>query len=332
MIIVCIDNFLWSFSVKLFKVVAFVVTILLLTSIPYVSNAKGLPLKSGKLAALTQRGKQLAAGVGLLAICTGCGSKMVVDKKYAPVLATTAITSFAANVTLGILASQEKVSPALPWAVTGVYIAAFIFAKSSEFDYGEGGLHTNSGGVDWYGMNNDLYSEYLVYGIRIDGQQQYEARQHELEPHNYHYVLAHLRHNGHDYAAVVKRPWQPRRRVGPPYGLRIRIPSNRSLPKPKVTIVDSLQPHDNHRAPLDAVMGVYLTDHPDYKHDEWVTITDGERILYGKIIHHFTSEYAQVRILAVKEGDGNQVMLPEDSDIYSVYPLEHLQREETAAD
>lgn len=317
---------------QLIRAVSLVMSILLLTSIAAGSNAKGLALKSGKLASLAQWGKQLVAGASMAAVivCTsaGCASKVVLDKKYDAVPGAIAITGFAAQVPLGILASQEKVSPAFPWAVTAVLFANFIFVMNTEFDYGEEGHHIEAGGVDWYGMNNDLYSEYLVYGIRMDGQQQFEARQPELEPYNYNYVLAHIRHNGRDYAAVIKRPWKPRRRVGPPHGFRIRIPSKRSaLPTPKVTIVDSLQPHDTYRVPLDAVMGIYLTDHPDYKHDEWVVIAEEDSLLYGKVTHHFSSEYAQVKILAVKEEDSNLVMLPEDRVLHHVYSLEHLQRE-----
>ena len=270
-----------------------------------------------------------AVVVAMLCTSTGCGAKLKMDRKYHAPPAASLFTSFAAQAPLAILASQEKISPAFAGVAAALYAASFILLESTEFYYGEGGHHVEAGGVDWYGMNNDFYSEYLVYGIRLDGQQQFEARRHDLEPLDYHHVLVHLRHNGRDYAAVVERPWQPRRFRRYPRGLqaRIRIPSHRPPPpKPTVSIVESLQPHDKRRVPLDAVMGVYLTDHPDYSRDEWVTITDGERLLYGKITHHFNSDYAQVRILAVEE-DGNQVELPEDIMLYRVYPQERLQRE-----
>ena len=314
------------------RAVSQAMSILLLVSLATMNNAHGLSLKSGKLASLTQSWKQLVAGAGLLAItCTGCSGKIMLNKKYAPVQTTVAITSFVAQIPLGVLASQEKLHPAFAIAATGIFAANFLFMVNTEFDYGEGGFHAESGGVDWYGMNNTLYSEIYILGIRVDGQQQFAARQPELEPYNFNYVLVHIHDNGRDYAAVVKPPWQPRRRAGPPYGLqgRIRYPSNRPPPpKPHVTVVDSLQPHDYSRIPLDSVMGIYLTDHPDYKRDEWVVIEDGERLLYGKITHHFSSNHAQVRILAVREGDSNLVMLPENKALYRVYPQERLQRAE----
>ena len=308
------------------RVVSFVIATLLLASLVPVSNVQGVPLKAGKLTALKQQGKQWLAGVGLFAIvcATGCGSKTMIDRKYEPVLAGATITSFAAQIPLGILASQDKVNPAFAMAATGVYAASFVIAKSTAFDYGEGGVHRESGGVDWYGMNNDLYSEDVIFGVRLDGQQQFAARQSELEPYDYYYVLAHLRYEGHDYAAVIEKPWRARRRVGPPRGLRIRYPSNRTIPKPAVTVVDSLQPNNLYRVPLDTIAGVYLTDHPDYKRNEWVVVAEEGKLLYGKIVHHFSSNYAQVKIMAVEE-DGNTTML--DKIIYRVYPHTSIQRE-----
>ena len=248
----------------------------------------------------------------------GCGSTDGVGKKIcACSIATPAVTSFAVNVPLGILASQKN-CPALVGLLRG-YIAAFILAKSTEFDYGEGGHHISSGGVDWYGMNNDLYSEYLVYGIRMDGQQQYEARQHELEPYNYNYVLAHIRHDGHDYAAVVKRPWKSRSFRRYPRGLnfRIRIPPP-PTPKSKVTIVDTFS-HDT-SVPF---RSVFPHRPPDTREG---SLADGERILYGKITHHFTSDHAQVRIEAIQEGD-KLIELSEEDVVYDVFPRDRIQQE-----
>ena len=305
------------------RVVSFVIASLLLASLMPAGD-----VQAGKLAALKQQGKQWLAGAGLLVIActTGCGSKMMLDKKYEPVVAGTAVASFAAQIPLGVLASQEKVSPAFAIGATGIYAASFILARSATFDYGEEGLHKESGGVDWYGMNNDLYSEDVIFGVRMDGQQQFDMRQSELEPYHYYYVLAHIHHNGHDYAAIIKEPRKFRRRAGPPRGLNIRYPSNRSLPKPAVTIVDSLQPYDFYRVPLNAIKGIYLTDHPDYKRDEWVVVAEENKRFYGKIMHHFSSRHAQVKIMAVAEDD-NAFMLPEDEIIYRLYPHTRIQRE-----
>ena len=124
------------------------------------------------------------------------------------------LTSFAVQIPIGILASQEKVEPAFAIAATGIYAASFVFALHTKFDYGEDGLHRESGSVDWYGMDNDLYSEDVIFGVRLDGQQQFAVRQPDLEPYNYNYVLAHLHHDGHDYAAVIKKPWRARHHHG----------------------------------------------------------------------------------------------------------------------
>ena len=309
------------------KTVSLIAVVLLLTSLASVSNAQSPT--SGKLATLMQRSISLLAGAGLLAItCTGCGGKLVLDKKYDNVPGAVSLTSFAALIPLGILAEQEKVNRAYPMTAAGVFAASGIFAAITVFDYGEEGFHVKSGGVDWYGMNNDLYSERYILGIRMDGQQQFVARQHELDPYDYNRVLAHIQHQERDYAVIVKRPWKPRRaKGGPPYGLQmnIRIPSHTPPPpKPKVDIVDSLQPYEDILVPLDAVRGIYLTDHPDYLRDEWVVITEGEQLLYGKVTHHFSSNYAQVKILAVYE-DGHKTMLPENDIYYSFYPHARLQ-------
>ena len=274
-----------------------------------------------------------AAGAGVMAMLftsTGCGAKLMMDKKYHTPMAASVVTGFAAQVPLGILAEQDKISPAFAGVAVALYATGFILLQNIEFDYGEDGHHVEAGGVDWYGLNNDLYSEYLIYGIRMDGQQQYEAHRHDLEPRDYHHVLVHLRHDGYDYAALVERPWQSRHFRKHQRGLhaRIRIPSDRPLPpNPMVSIVDSLQPHDKRRVPLDLVMGVYLTDHPDYDRNEWVSIADGERILYGKITHHFTSDHAQVRIEAIQEGD-KLIELSEEDVVYDVFPRDRIQQEE----
>lgn len=313
---------------QLFRKVTLAMLSLLLASAATVSDAK--PLKSNKLAALAQRGKQLVAGVGVAAmLCTsaGCATKRVIDKKYDKVLPTVAATSFVTSVALGFLAAEEKVSPVVSWIPLAAYTATFFYSGMIEYDYGEERWHSRRGGVDWYGMPNDLYSEHRVYGIRLEGQEQFAAHQHDLEPYNYNRVLVHIRHNGRDYAAVVKEPRRRRPLMGAaPLQFRIRIPS-RHPSKPTLTIVDSLQQLDTYSIFLDAVQGVYLTNHPDYERDEWVVIAEEEKLLYGKIVHHFSSEYAQVKILAVEE-DNNFTMLPEDSDTYRVYPQDALQREE----
>ena len=317
---------------KLFKVVSFVVAILLLVFLPPVSSAKGLPLKSGKLASLTQHWQQLVAGVSLIAIaCTGCGAKMVLDKKYEPVLATAAVASFATQIPLGILAAEEKVSPAFPWAVTGVYVATYILARSAEFDYGGEGRHSKRGNVDWYGLRNDLYGD-RIYGVRVDGQEQFAAHKQNLDAGDYDGVLVHFRHNGQDYAAKLSEPRRFRyfRRYPRGLNVRIRIPSDSPPPPRPKAYFNSLQPTDAYRVYLDEVLGVFITNHPDYD-DDWVVIEDGDRRLFGKVTHTFTSDYAQVRIEAIQEGD-KLIDLGEEDVFYDVFPKARIQREEDASE
>ena len=318
---------------QLFRVVFCVVAILLLVSLAPVSSAKGLSLRSGKPASLTPRWQQLVAGAGLMAIaCTGCGSKLVLDKKYEPVLATTVITSFAVQIPLGILAAEEKVSPAFPWAVTGVYVATFILAKSVEFDYGGEGKHSNRGNVDWYGLRNDLYDG-RIYGVRMDGQEQFAAHQQDLDAGDYDGVLVHFRLDGQDYAAKLIKPARSRYlnkyHRGGVY-VRLRIPSYFPPPPRPKAYFDSLQPTAAYRVYLDEVLGVFITNHPDYDGDQ-VVIEDGDRRLFGKVTHTFTSEHAQVLIEAIQHGD-KLIELGEEDVFYDVFPRARLQREEDAGE
>lgn len=291
----------------------------------------GGELSAGGRGSLAKSWQKFVAGTGMLTIlCTGCASKMVLDKKYKDAVAITAMTGFAAQVSLGILAAEEKVHPAFAWTASGIYTAIVIFGISTEFDYGPYGHHVKSGGVDWYGLKSDLY--YLhpnerIYGVRMDGQQQFETRRQDLIPWNYNGVMVHFRRDGQDYAAKLWEPKRSRFRYRyHPGGIYIRIRTPiPTLPKPRMRF-HSLRPYDGYGIGLDEILGVYITDHPEYDNEGWVIIEDGERLLYGRITHVFTSDHAQVKITAIQEGD-NLIELAEDEAFYRMFPMERLQRE-----
>ena len=277
--------------------------------------------------------QNLTAGLlmGAIVCTTGCGSKLVLDEKHRDTAGVTAVASFATVVTVGVLAANGQVSPAVAHIATGFYLANFIFWTSSvEFDYGEDGHYRPAGDVDWYGFKSNLYSGELVYGIRTEGQQQYEAHKHELTRTDYNDVLVHFRRDNRDYVATLQKPRKFRYFRRYPRGLHVRIrhPSKKSPPPKPSMYFESLQPREGSlRVRLDEILGVHIINPAEYKHGDWVVVAEEGILLYGKFLQAFTSEYAQIVVTAYRE-EGRLVELKEDEIYYPVLPLKRLQKEE----